>query len=153
MVSVYKQIFIVYILLHLCQSKKLKKKKFKVTTEILADRIVSLCDNILKLTLELPQGQGANLMQESETLNSCIRQFVKLVHSDEYLDKDIEKVKALGPQPKFLEVELNDEKIKEAKKSFGWDDKEIEDWFFVRLCTYQHWNHVLTYNSYYKGLK
>lgn len=151
--SILKEILLVTVFIQLCFSKAVqKKKKFKVTTEILADRIVSLSDNIFKMTKELPMGQGATLMQETETLNSCIRQFVKLLHSDEYYDKDIEKVRALGPQPKFLEIELDDEKVATAKKNFGWNEKNIEDWFFVRLCTYQHWNHILTYRNYYQGM-
>lgn len=130
-----------------------KKKKFKATTEILGDRIISLADSILGMTLELPPGEGRTLVEETETLNSCIRQFVKLIYANDYMDKDIEKVLALGPQPKFLEVELNEKKIKTAKENFGWDDKQIEDWFFQRLCTYQHWNHILTYKNHYAGMK
>lgn len=130
-----------------------KKKKFKATTAILGDRIIALNNKILQLTLELPPGEGKTLVDETETLNSCIRQFVKLIYADDYFDKDIEKVLALGPQPKFLEVELNDKRIKNAKERFGWDDKHIEDWFFQRLCTYQHWNHILTYKNHYVGMK
>uniref|UniRef100_A0A1B6L586 Uncharacterized protein n=1 Tax=Graphocephala atropunctata TaxID=36148 RepID=A0A1B6L586_9HEMI len=149
----FKETFLTCVILLSTFSSGAKKKKFKATTAILGDRIISLCDDILKLTLELPEDEGATLVEDTETLNSCIRQFVKLIYADDYYDKDIERVLAIGPQPKFLEVELDSERIATAKRNFGWSDRDIEDWFFQRLCTYQHWNHILTYKNHYAGMK
>uniref|UniRef100_A0A1B6EZ07 Prolyl 4-hydroxylase alpha-subunit N-terminal domain-containing protein n=1 Tax=Cuerna arida TaxID=1464854 RepID=A0A1B6EZ07_9HEMI len=109
----------------------------------LEENIEKVCDRLRRLDTVLtnmyedpPVGGGEEFMRLSRTYNQACLDLLYFCSMDKHKAlKAAEKIVDHGG-PKFMDVEINEEKMKE---NFKWDEEALHGMYVVLKNTHEHW--------------
>lgn len=131
-------------------------KMNNVVNVTLREQVKDLCkqlrkidSNLSRLLKKLPESEGHVLLNQTKMYNVNIK--ILLNYISQYKNETMELSKYILNKggPDFLDVDLDDEQI---KNSFKWTDKELNIMYDSRIVTYQIWNGILNETDGWKAI-